>query len=327
MVIPAAAHCRPTGVPADLLGATAQVCATGQSILVDSHTIIVPLQSGSRRLGCLTFVLYGDTRRYTRADVIFAEDLADRAALALQNAILYSGQQAAQAALVQSEKLAAAGRLSAAIAHEINNPLEAITNLVFLIETSEETPPSIRAYAQEALSELSRLTHIARQSLGFYRELTGPSTFNLNESLEETVSIYGKRLESKRIEIVRKFAPDLTITAVKGEIRQVFSNLLVNAFDALSNNGVLRLETSRLQSDHLCVSITDTGTGIAPENIDRIFEPFFSTKDGTGTGLGLWVTQNIVGKHGGTIRVFSHTEGPDRGTTFELTLPSSYTAA
>ena len=318
--------CRPLGLPSELAGLTEQVCSTGQSLLVNPHTIIVPLEAGARRLGCLTFLLHGDTRRYTRTDVILAEDLADRAALALQNATLYSAQQAAQTALVQSEKLAAAGRLSAAIAHEINNPLEAITNLVFLIETSPEASPSVKAYAQEALSELSRLTHIARQSLGFYRELTGPSTFDLNESLEETVSIYGKRFLSRHIKIERDLAPDLTLTAVKGEIRQVFSNLLVNALDALPRDGRVRLETRALPDDILVVRIADNGIGIPPENFSRIFEPFFSTKDGTGTGLGLWVTQSILQKHGGTITVTSHTSGPDQGTTFELTLPRTYNA-
>ena len=319
--------CRPVGLSSDMAALSAQVCATGQSLLVDPHTIIVPLEAGARRLGCLTFVLHGDTRHYTRPDVILAEDLAARAALALQNATLYSAQQAAQAALVQSEKLAAAGRLSAAIAHEINNPLEAITNLVFLIDTSPETPPTIKAYAQEALSELSRLTHIARQSLGFYRELTGPSTFDLNESLEETVAIYGKRFLSKHVEIERTLAPDLSLTAVKGEIRQVFSNLLVNALDALPRNGRLRLETRVGDDDTLVVRIVDNGAGIPPENFRRIFEPFFSTKDGTGTGLGLWVTQNILQKHGGTITVTSHTQGPNQGTVFELTLPRTYIGA
>ena len=317
--------CDPLGVPASLIDATEHVCATGESLLLDPHTIVVPLEAGARRLGCLTFLLRGDHRRYTRSDIILTEDLADRAALALQNSILYSAQQAAQSALVQSEKLAAAGRLSAAIAHEINNPLEAITNLVFLIETSPEAPASIRTYAQEALSELSRLTHIARQSLGFYRELTGPSTFDLNESLEETVNIYGKRLLSRGVEIRRELTPGLTLTAVKGEIRQVFSNLLVNALDALPNKGTLCLETRPMPGDDvLLVRISDNGVGIPPENLGRVFEPFFSTKDGTGTGLGLWVTQNIIRKHGGTVQVTSRTNGPGQGTTFELTLPRTY---
>jgi two-component system NtrC family sensor kinase len=316
----------PVGLPSILIAATEEVCATGKSSLVNPQTIVVPLEAGSRRLGSLAFVLHGDTRRYTRADVVLAEDLAARAALALQNAVLYTAQQTAQTALVQSEKLAAAGRLSAAIAHEINNPLEAITNLVFLIDTSPETPPTIRAYAQEALSELSRLTHIARQSLGFYRELTGPSTFDLNQSLEETVSIYGKRFMSRHILIGKDLAPGLTLTAVKGEIRQVFSNLLVNALDALPKEGSLHLETRALGPEAVLVRISDNGIGIPPENLDRIFEPFFSTKDGTGTGLGLWVSQNIIGQHGGTIRVTSNTTGPYQGTTFELTLPRAYNA-
>jgi two-component system NtrC family sensor kinase len=306
----------------DLVAIAEQVAESGSTRHVDASTLVVPLAVGRKKLGALIFNLDGQERRYTPGHIPLAEDLADRAALALQNATLYTAQQSAQAALVQSEKLAAAGRLSAAIAHEINNPLEAITNLMFLIETSEETPPTIRAYAQEALSELSRLTHIARQSLGFYRELTGPTTFDLNESLEDTLNIYLKRFGAKNIRVEREYAPQLNITAVKGEIRQVISNLLVNAYDAVTENGTLRVETNRTDEDDVQFRVINTGPGIAEDVLPYIFEPFFSTKDGTGTGLGLWVSESIVRKHGGTIQVINPTpDDPDPRTTFQVTLP------
>ena len=307
-------------LPPDLAALGAQVSSTGQSRFVDANTIIVPLEIGRKRIGALIFQLLGDRRSYRPANLVLAEDLADRAALALQNARLYSAQQTAQAALIQSEKLAAAGRLSAAMAHEINNPLEAITNLIFLIDTSPGVSPTVKGYAQEALSELSRLTHIARQSLGFYRELIGPALFDLNESLDDTLNIYLKRFVAKDVVIRRNYAPNATVMAVKGELRQVISNLLVNALDALPPKGELTLHTES-SDDKVIFRIADNGSGISDTVLARIFEPFFTTKDGTGTGLGLWVSENIIQKHGGDIHVTTSTQQPNQGTTFEITLP------
>ncbi len=307
--------------PTHYAAAAARVAHSGTSNQMQGSALVVPLQVGRKRMGALVFTLDGVERSYTAANIALAEDLADRAALALQNATLYTAQRAAQRALIESEKLASAGRLSAAIAHEINNPLESITNLLYLIDTSDETPPTIKGYVQEALSELSRLTHIARQSLGFYRELTGPADFDLNESVENTLEIYLKRFDGKHIRVVRHYYPGaLELNAVKGEIRQVISNLLVNAYDALGTGGTLTVAT-RQHEGRAFFSIGDNGTGIEPEVLARIFEPFFTTKDGTGTGLGLWVSETIVTKHGGTIEVTSSTEGEAQGTVFEVSLP------
>ena len=311
------------GTPDHYAAAAAQVANSGFTTQVAGNALIVPLEIGRKRTGALVFALHGDDRHYAASNIALAEDLADRAALALQNASLYTAQKAAQRALIESEKLASAGRLSAAIAHEINNPLESITNLLYLIDTSEETPPTIKGYVQEALSELSRLTHIARQSLGFYRELTGPATFDLNDSVENTLEIYLKRFDGKHIQVRRKYsATPVQLNAVKGEVRQVISNLLVNAYDALGDGGTLTVSTG-LTDGNACFAIGDNGTGIPPEVLARIFEPFFTTKDGTGTGLGLWVSETIVTKHGGTIHVTSSTVGQSRGTLFEVTLPTT----
>ena len=312
----------PAGGAATLLSGAEAVAETATPRLVDPCTLIVPLHVGRKHLGALLFTIDGARRFYTQESLAPAEDIASRAALALQNATLYTAQQNAQAALVQSEKLAAAGRLSAAIAHEINNPLEALTNLMFLIETSEETPPSIKAYAAEGLSELSRLTHIARQSLGFYRELTGPTLFDLNESIDDTLRIYLKRFTAKHIQVERDYAPEATVTAVKGEIRQVISNLLVNAYDAVPEEGTLRVSTSTTPTGEARFRVQNTGGGIPEDILSHIFEPFFSTKDGTGTGLGLWVSESIVRKHGGTIEAINPApDDPNPFTTFEVTLP------
>lgn len=319
-------------LPASLATAADEVVTTGRSRLLESSAIVVPLLAGRIRVGALIFTMDPTPRRYVERNVPLAEDLASRSAMALQNASLYEAQKAAQAALVQSEKLAAAGRLSAAIAHEINNPLESITNLLYLIDTSEDISPTIKGYVQEALSELSRLTHIARQSLGFYRELTGAAKFDLNESTEDTLQIYMKRFDQKRIEIDRCYAAGpVELCAVKGEVRQVVSNLLVNAYDALGEGGRLTIATEILPGEkggpRVVLRVVDNGPGIPPETLARIFEPFFTTKQGTGTGLGLWVSDTIVTKHGGTIVVTSQTEGEGHGTTFEVILPVEATTA
>jgi signal transduction histidine kinase/ActR/RegA family two-component response regulator len=342
-------------VSAELLSAAVEVSRTGHALHIPfgsltssfgpdsaiatatADSIVATLAVGRKQMGALLFELDGIERRYQVANLPLAQDLADRAALALQNANLYSAQRAAQSALIQSEKLAAAGRLSAAIAHEINNPLESITNLMYLIDTSGETTPTIKGYVQEALSELSRLTHIARQSLGFYRELTGPQRFDLNASVEDTLNIYLMRFQAKHIRVERHYADGpLLLCGVKGEVRQVISNLLVNAYDALPEEGTLRVETALIQSlaavsgdtdskpsgDKVVLRVIDDGPGIPQEALARIFEPFFTTKRGTGTGLGLWVSDTIVTKHGGTIEVSTRTEPPGQGTTFEVILPT-----
>jgi two-component system NtrC family sensor kinase len=313
------------GLPSELQQFAFEVVRSGITRMVSTNALIAPLEVARKRIGALVYTIEGDRRLYSASNMSLAEDLADRAALALQNASLYSAQRAAQLALIQSEKLAAAGRLSAAIAHEINNPLESITNLLYLIDTSDDISPTIKGYVGEALSELSRLTHIARQSLGFYRELTGPATFDLNDSVEDTLQIYLKRFDGKHIEVERHYCKDpLCLSAVKGEVRQVISNLLVNAYDALPNNGKLMIQTSMRRDssgDYVVFSIGDNGPGIPPEVLSRIFEPFFTTKDGTGTGLGLWVSDTIVTKHGGTIEVTSSSYPKRHGTTFEVSLP------
>ena len=314
-------------MPEDLEAAAREVAASGVSRLLHAGALVVPLQAGRHRLGALVFTCDGTQRFYTVQNVQLAEDLGDRAALALENARLYTRQRATQEALIQSEKLASAGRLSAAIAHEINNPLESLTNLMYLMETSDEITPTLKSYVTEALSELSRLTHIARQSLGFYRELTSPVEFDLNESIEDTIKLYERRFEAKRIHIERLYAAGpLTLKAVKGEVRQVISNLLVNALDAMSEGGKLCVETEQVGTGtaspgtDVLFRVIDDGTGIKPETMARVFEPFFTTKQGTGTGLGLWVTETIVTKHGGTIEVTSGLNG--RGTSFEVMLPT-----
>ncbi len=233
----------------------------------------------------------------------------------------------AEEALRRSEKLAAAGRLSATIAHEINNPLEAVTNLLYLLRSSETLDEKSRRYVEQAEHELQRVAHVTRQTLGFYRDPAAPKRVNLSKIVEEAVSIYLRRADSRRISIRREYDETAEVTALPGEVRQVVSNLVANAIDSMPQDGTLRIrvhtghELNNSRRAGARIVVADTGSGIRSEQRKKLFEPFFTTKEEVGTGLGLWVSREIVRKHGGKIR-FRSTVAPRRsGTVFSIFLP------
>jgi PAS domain S-box-containing protein len=226
--------------------------------------------------------------------------------------------------LRQFEKLSAAARLSAAIAHEINNPLSAVTNLVFLAKEAPGVPESIVEQLALAEQELERVAHAARQALGFYRESSREELIDVPELVDSVVKIFSTKLGEKQVNVVRGLANCPPIYAVRGEIRQVLSNLLSNAIEAVNEGGTITVGTrSVVSADENLVEmiVADDGHGIAPEQLPHIFEPFFTTKAATGTGLGLWVAKEIAERHQGSIEVQS-SEGHQRGTTFTVRLPS-----
>ena len=229
-------------------------------------------------------------------------------------------------ALRNSEKLAAAGRLAASIAHEINNPLEAVTNLIFLARTAVAPNTEAKDFLARAEEEVKRAAHLTKQTLGFYRDTTFPMRFNVAQLIDDVLSLYAGRIEAKRVYVKKHYVEPAEMEGMVGEIRQAISNLVANALDAIPNSGGtlhIRVRPTRHSQNGSAVRITvaDTGTGIPSELQRRIFEPFFTTKQETGTGLGLWLTKNIVEKHRGTIRVSSSNTGRS-GTVFLLTLPS-----
>ncbi|MGA8108295.1 MAG: ATP-binding protein [Acidobacteriaceae bacterium] len=229
-----------------------------------------------------------------------------------------------QEKLLLSEKLAATGRLAATIAHEINNPLESVLNLIYLARTTRQEMAKVREYLETAEKELTRVAHIARHTLGFYRETSVASEIDLEALLEEVLTVYESRLRASNIAVSRDFAVVPAIRALRGELHQVFSNLISNAIDAMREGGTLRIgvhEPKRQEERGLEVSIEDSGMGIPAENLPRLFEPFFTTKPSAGTGLGLWVVRQFVASWGGTIEVKSSTDTPKRGTTFTIFLP------
>lgn len=232
-------------------------------------------------------------------------------------------RRAQQEKLVLSEKLAATGRLAATIAHEINNPLESVLNLIYLARTSQQEEARIREYLGTAEKEITRVSHIARHTLGFYKETSAPSEIDLTALLEEVLTVYDSRLRASEIEVVRDFTEAPAVWALRGELHQVFSNLISNAIDAMRDGGRLTLWVREAsQGGGLTVTVADTGMGIPEKNLGRLFEPFFTTKSGAGTGLGLWVVRQFVTSWGGTVAVTSDT-GPTRhGTTFTIFLPT-----
>jgi signal transduction histidine kinase len=239
----------------------------------------------------------------------------------------------AQEALRRSEKLAVTGRLAASIAHEINNPLESVTNLLFLMRY-EPVSPEMTKYLDEAEQELARVTEITKQTLRFYREPSQPVRTELVNVLRSLLLLFNSRLASAGIKVQEEiFDETAAVLSSPGELRQIIANLIANAIDAMRLGGRLRVRLStEPDPDHpgsrrIRLCIADTGTGISPELLPTIFEPFITSKGETGTGLGLWVTAEILKKNGWTIRVRSCNAGPRTGTVFCLLIPQASGAA
>lgn len=227
----------------------------------------------------------------------------------------------AEIALLRSEKLAAIGRLSATIAHEMNNPLEAVTNLLFLTSLDQTLLPETRSYLSSADQELRRLASIARHTLSFARPRASGGPAHTSALLEAVVEMFQPRCASRGGEIHLLHNPDLTIAASADEVRQMLTNLVSNACDAIEGpSGCIAIDVSS-DNEYATIEVRDNGVGISHENLNHIFEPFFTTKPDVGTGIGLWVTRELVEKSGGEIEVRTEALPPGFRTAFRLQLP------
>jgi PAS domain S-box-containing protein len=237
-----------------------------------------------------------------------------------------SQQKKVEKALHTTERLATVGRMAATIAHEINNPLEAVTNLVYLAQNCM-TDEDGKKFLQQAQQELSRVALLTKQTLGFYRETKGARELALGELVIPLVSVFSTRARNKQISIETQIKQDPTIVGIPGELRQLFANLLNNSIDAVPNAGRIAIRVTRAQErsgamrQGVRLTVSDNGPGIDQELRKKLFEPFFTTKREVGTGLGLWVSSNIVRKHEGMIKVRSSTEPGKSWTVFSVFLP------
>jgi PAS domain S-box-containing protein len=232
--------------------------------------------------------------------------------------------------LLQAEKIAATGRMAAAVAHEINNPLEAVMNLIFLARQNSPASGKAYLYLTTAEEELGRVSHIARQTLGYYRDSSSPTEVYLHDLIENVLTIYRSRLLSWQVSVDTQFNDLQKVLVSKGEFIQIFSNLITNAVDAMADGGSLHVSARTLMSaagDGIQIIIRDTGVGIKREHLEKIFEPFFTTKGDLGTGIGLWVTKQLIEKRGGRIWIASNTEPGKSGTAVTLFVPFATPAA
>jgi PAS domain S-box-containing protein len=231
-----------------------------------------------------------------------------------------------EAALRESEKLAAVGRLASSIAHEINNPLESVMNLLYLAQ-QESDLPKLMTYLAQADKQVQRVSLITSQSLRFYRQSSKPQAVKPCELLESVLDLYESRAEHSRVRIERRERSTELIVCLESEIRQVLNNLVRNAIEAMGSSGGRLPIRSRNATDWktgargVAITIADTGTGICQQTMQQLYKPFFTTKGASGTGLGLWISNEIVARHHGRLQVRSRQGGSVSGTVFTLFLP------
>ncbi len=288
--------------------------------------LCVPLIVRDRVIGAIHLINKLDGA-FTEADLDLLQTMAGSVAVAVENAQLYAELadfahevERSQAQLVQAEKMAAIGRLAASIAHEINNPLQAIHNSLHLAMLEQLPQEKRHQYLEMAQEEVKRLIEIVQRMLDFYRPSKGGVVpTDVNQVLQNVLAIAGKRLQHGHIRVHVRLAEDLPpIPAVPDQLAQVFLNIVINAIEAMPDGGDLRVGTLLTDDgEWVLVAFRDSGPGMTPEQIANIFEPFYTTKP-SGTGLGLAISYGIVERHGGTIEVSSQ---PGQGAAFIVRLP------
>jgi PAS domain S-box-containing protein len=289
--------------------------------------IIAKLRSGER-------IEHFETRRMKKTGEIFDISLTVSPVRNEKGRIIgaskivrdISERKTAEAVLIEKEKMAATGRLAAALAHEVNNPLESITNLAYLLAHHQPLDEESRSYARTLLSEAQRAGEITRQTLSYYKASRAESEVNVVDLLEHVLRWKKKKLDIKQVGLQTDFAQGgASVQGVGGELRQVFENLIENAIEATPRDGRIQVRVRTRggrTTQRVIVSVCDTGVGISRSLMKKIFDPFFTTKHDTGSGLGLWVSREILHKHGGTIRARSSQAAEHRGSVFTVVLPA-----
>jgi PAS domain S-box-containing protein len=290
----------------------------------DESRILQTISRGERIQHFETIRLTKDGRRIdVSLTVSPVRDDAGRIVGAAKIARDISQKKETESALRTTERLAAVGRLAATVAHEINNPLEAVTNLVYLAR-SAAVRPDVREFLVSAEEELERVAQLTRQTLGFYRETKGVATINVGNAVTSFLPVFSSRARNKDVTLNTDIRTHVAIEAVPGEIRQVIGNLVANSIDAVAPGGRIMIRVSGAQrggNDGIRLTVSDDGHGIPAHVRSQLFQPFFTTKRDVGTGLGLWVCKSIVEKHGGAIRLRTNTAPGRSGTAVSVFLP------
>jgi signal transduction histidine kinase len=290
--------------------------------------LCVPLISRDELVGILVLGSKNRTLRFTDSDLEFIFVLADHLTVALENAVLYENQKSineelkrTQRQLIRSEKLAALGRLSASLAHEINNPLGIIKNYLLILSETLEAGNSNRASFKIIKDEVDRIARIVKSLLDFSRPgKDDVSPLDLSATLKETIALVNRQFQRKKITIELRLPENLPrIQGSEDQLKQLFLNLLINSKDSMPEGGDITI-SAQDTDEAVQIEFSDTGCGIAQENMPRIFDPFFSTKSGgKGTGLGLWICYGIMERHGGAVQAVRK----EKGISFVLTFPKT----
>jgi len=298
----------------EAIGADFAAALSGDAAYETEYRIVRPTDGEVRWIRSVGRVLRGQDKPLRMAVIV--EDITER--------------KLAEQALLRTEKLAAVGRLASSIAHEINNPLESVTNLVYLAKSSA-VDPKAQEYLTMAEHELQRASAITSQTLRFHRQSTRPIEVSGDELIANALGILRSRIANANVTVERRGRATRPVLCFDGEIRQVICNLLINAVDAMPPTGGRLLLRTREGRDHtpcgdgragLVLTIADTGAGMSRETLAKIFEPFYTTKGVAGTGLGLWISKEILERHHGCLRVRSSQRPGHTGTVFALFLPS-----
>lgn len=302
-------------------------------LMDEEDRILATIQRGERIEHFETVRMHKDGRRIDVALTISPiRDEAGHIVGASKIARDITEKKRTEQVLRVTERLASVGKLAATVAHEINNPLEAVTNLLYLAKYSNDVEQT-RAFITQADEELKRVALLTRQTLGFSRETKDPSRMRVGPAIQSLVELFFAKVRNKRIQLKTEIRQDPEIIGLEGEVRRLVANLLSNSIDAVGEHGIIRIRLSAGRAwdgsneRGVRFTIADTGTGIAPEHRERMFEPFFTTKKDVGTGLGLWISKGIVNSHHGKITVRSCLQPGKTGTVFSLFLPLQHEPA